>query len=88
MTAKLPKLTLNMTPELIALLHTARHAKERSDKAYADAKDNPKGGDGLSQKNVDWLMGYERAEKEAYAALGRYLYRAYRDLAPSQADLD
>lgn len=76
------KFTLLMTPELEKLLKAVKQANERANRAYQQAKTEPKGGDGFSQENVDWLMGFERAEKEAKAALGQYVYRVYDDLIP------
>lgn len=78
--------TLYMTPELEKLLQAFRDAKERGDRAYAQAKENPKGGDHFSQENVDWLMTFERAQRAAEAAIGAYVAKAYDLLVWSQED--
>jgi len=77
-----PKFTLYMTPELEQLIQAVKHAHGQARDAYRQAEKNPKGGDHFSQENVDWLMSFERAEKDAKAALGRYVYRAYDDMIP------
>lgn len=80
------KFTLYMTPELEKLLQAFRDAKQRGDRAYEQAKREPKGGDHFSQENVDWLMSFERAQRAAEAALGAYVAKVYDQLVWSQED--
>lgn len=73
-------LFIAITPELEKLLQAVKRANRASKEAYRQAEASPE--DGLSRKIVDYLMHFERAEKEAKAALGQYVYRAYDDMLP------
>lgn len=75
-----PKFTLYMTPELEQLIKAVKEARARASAAYRQAERAPRGGDHFSQENVDWLMSFERPEKEAKAALGQYVYRVWDDM--------
>ena len=75
-----PKFTLYMTPELEQLIQAVKQANHKARDAYRQAEREPKGGDHFSQENVDWLLVYERAERDAKAALGRYVYRVWDDM--------
>lgn len=81
-------LRTHIRADLMKLYKAAAHARAQSNEAYAQAKENPKGGDHFSRENVDWLMSFERPERDAYAALGRFFYERLEELDAELDEID